>query len=379
MGADDPLPMTDRIQDLVTLAHERSAQARRRLFENMTDLFLSEDGRLSEHERALMSDILIKIVQSVETSLRKELADFFVGTEAEMPEVVRLLSDDEIEVARPLLEKSKLLRDEDLVEIVRMRTDEHRMAIAMRDELNAEVSDALVEYGNEDVLEALIRNPDAEISERSMEYLVAESRRVDRFQEPLIDRADLPPHLAYRMYWWVAAALRKRIVSEFDVDPLVVDEAITSISRSMLVEQREDQGAFVKAQRLVRRLAETKDLTLEFLLGALRQRRIAVFVAGLAELGGVDFRTAWRIFSDPGGESFAVLARAVGMERGQFTNTYLLLVQARGGEKARATGALKPILDLFDSISYRNARGALQYWQRDSAYQVAIEDLHHVG
>jgi len=371
--------MTDRIQELLALAQDSTAQSRRRLFENMTDLFISADGRLNEHERALMNDILIKIVQSVETAMRKELAGFFAQTEADLPDVVRLLADDEIEVARPLLEKSKLLRDTDLVEIVRMRTDEHRLAIALRNELSEEVADALVEYGSEDVIEALLRNPDAEIGERSMAYLVAESRRIDRFQEPLLDRADLPPHLAYRMYWWVAAALRKRIVSDFDVDPLVVDEAMSKSTQTLLSEQQEEHGTYVKAQRLVRRMAETKDLTIEFLLGALRQHRIAVFVAGLAELGGIDFRTAWRIFSDPGGESLAVLARAVGMERAQFTTTFLLISQARGGERARETSALKSISTLFDGISYRNARGALQYWRRDSAYHVALEELRHVG
>jgi len=75
----------------------------------------------------------------------------------------------------------------------------------------------------------------------------------------------------------------------------------------------------------------------------------------------------------------AVLGKAVGMERSQFTTAYLLVAQAREGETARTTGALKPILDLFDSVSYRTARGALQYWQQDSAYQMAVEELRHVG
>jgi len=371
--------MNERIQELADLAREKTALSRRRLVENMTDLFLSEEGRLTEHERALMSDILVKVVQSVEAELRKELAEVLERSQADLPEVVRLLANDEIEIARPLLERSRLLRDADLIEIVRMRTDEHRLAIAMRDQLSSEVTDALVEYGGEDVIEALLRNADAAISERSMAYLVAESRRIDRFQEPLIDRSDLPPELAYRLYWWVAAALRRRILEEVDADPLVVDEAMSHATRSFLTEEETGQGAYGKAQRLVRRLGETGDLTVEFLINALRQQRIAVFVAGLAELGGIDFRTAWRIFSDPGGESLAVLGKAVGMERNQFTTAFLLVAQAREGEKARSTGSLQPILDLFDSVSYRNARGALHYWQQDSAYQMAVEELRHVG
>ncbi|GGO16344.1 hypothetical protein GCM10007972_25300 [Iodidimonas muriae] len=371
--------MGDRIHELVLLAREKTAQARRQLFENMTDLFLSEEGRLSEHERALMSDIMVKLVRTVEKSLRQELADFFAKTDVDLPDVVRLLANDEIEVARPLLEKSKLLHDTDLIEVIRMRTDEHRLVIALRDEVSEDVANALVEYGNGDVIEALLRNADASLSQRAMEYLVAESRRVDRFQEPLLNREDLPSELAYRMYWWVAAALRKKIVSDFDVDPLVVDNAMRQASRGLIAQQKTSEGAYIKAQRLVHRLSETGDLTVEFLLGCLRQKRIAVFVAGLAELGCVDFRTAWRIFNDTGGESLAILAKAIGMERAQFTSVYLLISQAREGAKARGPGALKGILDLFDRVSSVNARGALQYWQRDNAYQMALEELRHVG
>lgn len=371
--------MGDRIHELVRLAQEKTAQSRRRLFENMTDLFLTEDGRLSEHERALMNDIMVKLVRTVEQELRRELSEFFARTDVDLPDVVRLLADDEIEVARPVLEKSKLLQDTDLIEIIQMRTDEHRLAIALRDEVSEEVSNVLVEYGNEDVIEALLRNEDASLSQRAMEYLVSESRRIDRFSEPLVNRADLPAELAYRMYWWVAAALRRKIVRDFDVDPLIVDEAMRHATRGVLADRQEMEGSYLKAQRLVRRLSETGDLSIEFLLGSLRQRRIPIFVAGLAELGGIDFRTAWRIFNDRGGESLAVLARAIGMERGQFTSIFLLIRQLKDGDKARGPGILKTILSLFDSVSAANARGALHYWQQDSAYQIALEELRHVG
>lgn len=367
------------LTSLVELAKDKSAQARRRLMENITDLFISDDGRLSEHERALMQDILGKLIGSVETDLRRELSESLVKTGIDLPELARMLANDEIEIARPLLEESKLLRNEDLVDIVRMRTDEHRISIAVREEVSEDVADALVEYGNEDVIETLLRNADAAISERAMAYVVAESRRVDRFQEPLVLREDLPPELAYRMYWWVSAALRKQIVTEFEVDPSVLDQALHRAAKNVLVDQQKGGGVYVQAQRLVRRMAETGDLTVQFLVNSLRQRKIAVFVAGLAELGNVDFRTAWRIFSDSGGESLAILARAIGIDRNQFTSIFLLIAQAREGQSVRSPSVLKRILELFDSVTVENARGALQYWQRDSAYQIAVEELENVG
>jgi len=371
--------VSKELQDLLMLAQEKSSDARSRLVENITDLFLSDDGRLSEHERALMSDILGKLIGQVETDIRKELSNTLAATGLELPEIAKMLASDDVEIARPLLERSELLKDPDLIEIIRMRTDEHRMAIAMREEVSEPVSNALVEYGSEDVVEALLNNHDSQLSKRAMEYLVAESRRVDRFQEPLLGRSDLPGDLAYRMYWWVSAALRKRILNEFEVDPVVFEKAVKRAASTVIIDKGEDQSAYIRAQRLVRRMMENGELSVQFIVNALRQQRVAVFVAGMAELGRVDFKTAWRIFSDKGGESFAVLSKAVGIDRNQFTSIYLLVVQAREGGAVKSPGILKDILALFDATSEANAKGALQVWQRDSAYQEAIEELDKVG
>ncbi len=369
---------TKDIVELLSLAKSRSDASRSQLVENITDLFLSDEGRLSEHERALMSEILSKLILQVEADVRKELADVLLRSGVDLPEVAKLLANDAVEIARPLLEQSELLKDPDLIEIIRMRTDEHRMAITMRVDLSEQVSDALVEYGSEDVLEALLNNHDSNISKRAMEYMVTESRRVDRFQEPLLMRSDLSGELAYKMYWWVSAALRKKILTDFDVDPVSIEVAVKRAAKSVLVEQDGEDGAYVKAQKLMRRMHENDELTMHFLTNSLRQQRIAIFVAGLAELGHIDFKTTWRIFNDPGGQSFAILARAIGVDRNQFTSVFLLMSQARGSQ-TQSPGVLKDILVLYDSVTEDTARGALEIWQRDNAYQIAVDQLEKVS
>ncbi len=365
-----------QLSDMLQLAQAKSSDARTQLAENITDLFLTDAGRLSEHERALMSDILGKLLGQVEADVRKELAESMLRSGVDLPDVIQMLANDEIEIARPLLEKSELLRDPGLIEIIRMRTDEHRMAITMREELSEQLTDSLIEYGDADVVESLLNNHDAKISKRAMEYLVVESRRVDRFQEPLVQRADLPPELAYRMYWWVSAALRKKIISEHKVEPVKMEAAVRRAARAVMVDKESEGGAYVKAQKLVRRMNENGELTIAFLINSLRQQRIAVFVAGLGELAHIDFRTAWRIFSDKGGQSLAVLAKAIGIDKSQFTNLFLLTLQAReGNNRAQSPGVINEIMALFDMITEESAKGALQIWQRDNAYQQAIDEL----
>ena len=366
----------EQVLKLVKLARDRSKSARSELVENITDMFLSEGGRLSEHERALMSDILSKLISSVEKTLRKQLSESLARSDAQLPEVAEVLARDDIDIARPILEHSDLLKDQKLIEIIRIRTDEHRLSIAIRESVSEDVSDALVEYGSQDVVEALLKNPDANISKWAMEYLVAESRRVDRFQEPLISRDDLPSELAYRMYWWVSAALRKRILSEFQVDPVMLDEAVQRATHQAIAEHGDGSNStFVKAQRLVRRMNENDELTHKFIIQALRQQKIAVFVAGLAELANIDFQTAWQIFSDKRSETIAVLAKAITMERTDFSSVFLLVSKARDSDSVHSPSELKGVMDMYDKINYRSARGALQFWQQNKIYQEAVDAL----
>ena len=176
-----------QVAELVDLARQKTAESRKVLLDNMYDMFISNENRLNDHERALMGDILVKLVGTIETTVRRQLSERLSEIDAAPPEVIRLLANDMIEIARPVLENSKVLHNEDLIEVIRHRTDEHRLAIAIREGVDEEVSDALVEFGDQDVIEALLKNPDAEISRRAMEYLVAESRRVDttRMQQEL--------------------------------------------------------------------------------------------------------------------------------------------------------------------------------------------------
>ena len=364
-----------QIKHLMELAHDKSEAGRRTLVENIADLFLTPEGRLNDHERALMSDILCKLIETIEASVRAHLAESLATIDEVPPDLINLLARDDIEIARPILESSQVLKDPDLIEIVRRRTKEHRVSIAMRESVSADVSDALIQYGDHDVIETLLHNQDAELSERAMEYLVTESRRVDRFQEPLVQYHDLPPELAHRMFWWVSAALRRYILLNYKADELALDEALESSARNLMVEHNAAEGVNSRAQRLVHRLLQSGDLSPAFLIQSLRQNRLPVFVAGVAELAAISNRIVWRIFTDEGGESLAVLCKAIGIERADFTTIFLLVDQANTKRAPLKPGILKANLGLYDKIDSESAKAVLRYWQRDPEYSTAIRDV----
>jgi uncharacterized protein (DUF2336 family) len=372
----DPFMTNFNVNRLLELAANRSRESRAELANAVIDFALPQEHRLTDQQRALIGDVMGKLVTTLELDLRRNLADALVRSKAELPELERMLANDEIEVARPVLEKSRFLRNADLIEIVKRRTDEHRLSIALRAAVGVEVADAIVDNTkNPDVLEALIRNEDAVLSRRAMEYLVAESKRVDRYQEPLLARSDLPVDLANKMYWWVAAVLRRRILRDFPIDPVTLDVALQESARRAMAEVEDHQSAQARATRLAKRLMETGELTDVFLLRTLRQQRLNLFTASLAERAGVTFRTAWRVVSDRGLESFLVLAKAIGLGRDSMVSIVLLLADLQNPDAARRPDILTVVLRWYEEIDSVKATRVLKVWQRDIGYQQAIEDL----
>lgn len=363
------------VDRLLALAADRSRAARSELMSAIVDLFLPTEQRLTDQQRALMTDVLGKLVSSIEIEMRQYLVEALLRSRIELPELEAMLANDRIEVARPILERSKVIRDADLIQIVMQRAEEHRMAVAVRTGLSEAVTDALVDNGSTEVLDALIRNTDATLSRRAMEYLVAESKRVDRFQEPLLTRNDLPADLAYRMYWWVSAALRRHILRNYVIDETTLDRMIEMAARRGMAEHEEGQTAQARALRLANRLSELGELTDNFLLQTLRQARLNLFVAALAARGRIGFQTAWRVVTDRGFESFIVLARAIELSREATTSIILVLDGLQTASAARPPSVLTQILSVYDDLDLARAQRILRYWQLDLGYQAAIEQI----
>jgi uncharacterized protein (DUF2336 family) len=373
------------LDQLLNLARDKSAEGRRRLLDTVTDLF-SEDGRvLNERERALMTDILCKLIRDVEMRVRRELSERLALRGDAPHEVVKLLANDEIEVARPILLSSCMLRDIDLIEIVRHRTQQHQLSIAMRREVSEQVSDALVEAGNSDVVKALLDNPNARISEATLEYLVDESRRVDTYQEPLVRRSDLSPQLARRMCLWVGAALRSYILDHFDIDPTELDdllEQVTIDAMDVATAPSSDPSAAPSAagepgddaaDRLARRLSDEKRLSPDMLVKALRQGEIPLFEAMFAQLTGLRRRLMGRLIYEPGGEGLVIACRALAVDKPTFTSIFLLSRKGRPGDQVVDPRELSRVIALYDRVQPDAARQVLRRWQRNPEYLYALK------
>jgi len=195
-------PVRDsEVGELFKLAQEKSKEGRGSLYKAIGDLFERQADELQTVERAMMIEILERLSLDVELSVRSGLANRLSENGDAPNDLIHMQANDEVQAAYKILASSPILHDSDLIEVVRHRSMQHQLAVAIRKDVSEEVSAALVEAGTEDVIVTLLNNQDARILADVLDHLAEESKRVDNYQKPLVRRPDLPTELAERMYY----------------------------------------------------------------------------------------------------------------------------------------------------------------------------------
>ncbi|HVW92373.1 MAG TPA: DUF2336 domain-containing protein [Devosia sp.] len=164
---------------------------RDQLFRNMARLFSYVSDRCDDEQVAQYDEVLCQLAELVEIEARAHVAKLLAPLDRAPGTVVVKLANDDIEVARPLLEFSNVLSDDDLIDIIMHRTEAHRVAIAGRTPMTQRVGEALIEHGGTSSVSRLVRNAEAEIGPAMLERLVERAERDPQLMEDLRGRSDI--------------------------------------------------------------------------------------------------------------------------------------------------------------------------------------------
>jgi uncharacterized protein (DUF2336 family) len=368
---------SDDIRYLIGLARDKSVESRKRLVAVVSDIFFSDQAILTEYERALITDILHKLIYELAVPVREALAALLAEDESMPRAVLRALADDEIEIAAPILLNNEALLDVELIEVVRHRALEHQLMLAMRRAPLAMATDPALEPADGDLIQELLESGDAKLVDATMAYLLEQTRGVDSFQEPILRREDLSERLAKKMVLWVLAALRQHILDRFDVDLTALDDGIEAAADEMserLSGERERRHGDRSAE-LATALANAGKLTPGRLIQAMRQGEVSLFIAMLAHLTGLRLPLVRRLLFEPGGEGLVVACRALGFDKAIVASIFLLCRRARPGDWAADPRELSRVLALYDRVQPAAAHAVLARWRRDPDFLYAIKTV----
>jgi uncharacterized protein (DUF2336 family) len=166
------------------------------ILRQVTDLFIANASVYTPEQRAIFDAVIKRLAQNVSSRDLIDLSGRLAAMDSAPADTVAQLStSDDINVSGPILEKSNVLKDSDLVGIAKTKSQHHLLAIANRDHINTIVTDVLVERGDNAVKQKVLTNEGAEISEFGFACLVSAASKDKKLAEIVAKREDIPAEL----------------------------------------------------------------------------------------------------------------------------------------------------------------------------------------
>jgi uncharacterized protein (DUF2336 family) len=265
---------------------------------------------LTPRERELAQEILGYLVHDVAASVRRALASALSDLADAPHDILLELAHDIDEVAQPILENSRILTDEDLVELVLSGSPSRQCTIAARPNLGAGACDAIAWAGDRSAVIVLVANEGTIVRPDILEKIVERYRDDEDVLDPMASRRDLPAVLVERLVTMVSKRLRDHLIERHNIDfataALLEDQAREHALVEMIAKSNPaDIG------RLVAQLSENGRLVPALLLRATCAGEMNFVETAFAFLTAVPLERATRLIHDVGALGFrAVYARA---------------------------------------------------------------------
>lgn len=348
-----------RFSRLIELARAPSSDMRRELLREVTDLFFETAESRSSREDKLFDDVLRSVANELNDDGLVELAERMADARHGPIGLVRDLAQRSIAVAAPILTRSSLLNEDDLIAIVESHGDRHMRAIAKRETVSAALSDAIVMRGDDLTVNTLLGNEHALIARPTMERVVERAQASVMLHDNLLNRHDLPIDLMNEMYFAVEERLRQVILKRnAAADPSDVEAALGKARERLAVRVREETADLDAARRRIDDLLARNALTPAALIALYRDRDFPAFTFGLSELTGLHYQATKSILDRKDMDALAMICRASGMERPLFVTIAIL---ACGGESA--IGQAESFGRLYVQVPIEAAQRAMRFYK----------------
>jgi uncharacterized protein (DUF2336 family) len=355
LAAKPPLPNLDDI--VKGVSPERRAVAVRKL----GTLFAQGADHFNPQHVALFDGILKGLLFQTGSEVRADLSLRIASLVNAPPQVVReLVRDDEIRVSGPLLQASPLIDEPTLIEIARMKGQQHLLAIAQREAISGNVTDVILRRGEREVVRSVARNATAEFSVQGYSTLVHRAANDGMLAVAVGQREDLPATLLQRLLSESVDLVRRKMFQAAS------PSRKTTIAKTMVEMSTEGGGArdaqrdYSEAQKTIVDLHRAGGLNQEALAQFARERKVEETVAALAAISGLLITAVEGMVCGSNRDSILILGRALGLEWA--TVRALLPLRLAAGRTLSAADVEDARIS-FERLALTTAQRMLKFWK----------------
>lgn len=332
-------------QKLHSLANDEKPLARAELTSAVSELLEME---LSPKESELIADILIGLMRQAEKDLREALAERLAVLDNVPLRLILQLANDEISIAAPILSKSRVLGDVDLIYIIKSKGADYWQAIARRKDMSDQIINMLADTRDLGTAIELAENTNIALTQHALTVLSDLAQKSDALAAPLLRRDEVTPELAKALFEYVGEEIKAQISVLYGIEANSVITAMDDIVTEMAA-SGEATNQFVPSETMIKAAERYKQkglLTSKLMIGTLRRGQIAAFIAQFSKYTGLPVQTIVEILSQASGQGLAIACKAFGIEKEDFVSIFLL------SNRVRNHGQMVQINDLNKAINY---------------------------
>lgn len=352
------------IAELESAVRAGSADVRTKMLRQVTDLFLADAERLSDEQVKVFDDVLILLIERIESSALVEVSKRLAPVDnAPVESIKRLARDDEIVVAGPVLAGSKRLSSADLAEIAETKSQAHLLAISGRDELDETVTEVLVNRGNREVAFKLAGNSGARFSPEALDTMVRKAEGDDGLTERMALRRDISPRVMRELLERATEAVRTKILSL--IPPTKRDEIrrviadITSAVGSLFSSGESSERDFQAAEKLVREMQARDELDEAALLNFAKAAKYQEMTVALAIMCASPVKTIAELMGGFRNDALLIPCKAAGLS----WPTVEAILRNRHADRLISSAVIELAENDYERLSVTTARRTLRFIQ----------------
>jgi uncharacterized protein (DUF2336 family) len=300
-------------EDVTRLLHIPAPRARLEVLQRVSSLY--HDESLANEERQIAEQIFRVLLKDTEVSVRATLAEALKDDSHIPHDIAFSLARDVEQVALPVLSASEVLTDEDLIALVHYhRKVTCHAAVARRKNVSSSVCDALIETGEDEVVDTLLHNDGASLGEQQCAKVLELFPFHDAVLSSLARRPHLPLTVAEKLVNHVSQTLGEELRSKYHLPEPTVEEVAERAreTETLALLNGAQEPEIVK---LAAQLREEGRLSSSMLFAGLAKGYLTFFESGMAQLAGIPLTNARALIHDRGELGFRALYEKVQLPR----------------------------------------------------------------
>ena len=343
---------TEENQDLSE--KEKRSLVKAKLASEIEEILKSDPGA-AEYDEAVKR--IVFLFRDIDKSLLGSIGALLCDIQIAPERIIRFLANEGIEIAAPVLERSPVLNEKEIHNVIYRNGSDHWQSVAKRVDLTDALINALAEKRDLETSIRLIENQKIKLTDKAFDYCLEISKKRNDLSNALAMRADIPERIVVDLYWQVSNDVREKLDSQYKIPKDKRQKAL----RGALKDFRENLGQIDDPtptplmKEISLRYKKNKKITSSVLVKTIFMGKPRFFIALFGEMAGLHDQIIYEAMSQKTGLFLALICRANEINKEDFISIFLKFRNLLEADRNVDSSELKSAIRNYEKVTQESA------------------------